>query len=96
MATKTFSGRADTKALAYADSITKEQFGMSFGQYCSSLLIEAVQQGATLPQPQQDDALSKKARALKQLKALVKQPHNEEIGKLSDSEVKDLIAARYA
>ena len=42
MATKTFSSRADEASLAYADAMAHERFGISFGQYCGSVLIDAM------------------------------------------------------
>lgn len=42
MPTKTFAGRTDEKNLAYMNAVTQAQFGLSYGQYCSSVLIDAV------------------------------------------------------
>lgn len=94
MATKAFSSRADEKRLAYADALTREQFGMSFGQYCGSILVDAVYDGSPLPQrPTQGG--SAKARAVEQMKAFSGLPHDPAIGRISDNEVKSLIASRY-
>lgn len=49
MATKTFSGRVDTKKLEYADSIARRDEGMSFGQFCSSQLLDYVCATGSLP-----------------------------------------------
>lgn len=49
MATKTFSGRVDTKKLEYADSIARRESGVSFGQYCSTQLLDYVCETGTLP-----------------------------------------------
>ena len=94
MATKTFSSRADEKRLAYADALTREKFGMSFGQYCGSILLDAVYEGANLPQrpTRGEDA---KAKAIAQMKAFSRLPHNPAIGFMSDDEIKNLIASRY-
>ena len=40
MATKTFSGRADEAKLARADALTQRVFGLSFGQYCATVLLD--------------------------------------------------------
>lgn len=95
MATKTFSSRADEQSLAYADSVTREQFGMSFGQYCGSILIDAVCQGVALPQAAPKVA-SKKASAIASMKAISQRPHNPAIGRMSDEEIEDLLRSRHA
>lgn len=96
MATKTFSGRADESALAYADALTRAQFGISYGQYCATTLIQALKDGAELPAPSNNAASNKKIAAIKKIQALRSKSHNEEIGRLSDDEIKALIGARYA
>ena len=94
MATKTFSSRADERSLAYADSVTREQFGMSFGQYCGSILIDAICQGVALPQATAH-ANNQKAAAIASLKTLSQHPHNSAIGRMSDNEIKSLLRSRY-
>lgn len=94
MPTKTFSGRMDEADLAYADALARERFGMSFGQYCSSVLIEAVRQGADLPSPARDAGNAKKA-AVAKIKQLSQRPHNAEIATMTDAQIKDLIGTRY-
>ena len=49
MATKTFSGRVDSKKLEYADAIAKREEGVSFGQYCSTELLDYVCATGTVP-----------------------------------------------
>ncbi len=49
MATKTFSGRVDTKKLEYADSIARRDEGVSFGQYCSTSLLDYICATGSLP-----------------------------------------------
>ncbi len=95
MATKTFSSRADEQDLAYADAIARKQFGMSFGQYCGSILLNAVRQGAELPTPISDAASTKKANAISKIKSFSQREHDSSIGKMTDSEIRDLIASRY-
>lgn len=94
MSTKTFSGRVDEADLAYADALVRERFGMSFGQYCSSVLIEAVRQGADLPSPTPETGNARMAAAAK-IKQLAQRPHNAEIAAMTDAQIKDLIGSRY-
>ena len=94
MATKTFSSGAESEALAYADSITREKFGMSFGQYCGSLLLEAVSQGAELPYPPLHPK-DRKTRAIDTLKAFPNRPHNTSTGTMTNEQIDELIASRY-
>ena len=96
MATKTFSSRADEASLAYADAMAHERFGISFGQYCGSVLIDAIRQGAELPEPPREDVAERKAAAVSKLKALSSLPHDASIGRMSDDQIDDLIASRYA
>ena len=95
MASKTFSSRADANELSYMNALTREQFGMSFGQYCGSVLIEAVRQGADLPAPAHSATTDRKIRAANAIKAIASLPHDESIGRMTDGELKDLIASRY-
>lgn len=47
MATKTFSSRADAEKLAYAGCrLAKKECGMSFGQYCGTVLLNGIEQTA--------------------------------------------------
>ncbi len=95
MPTKTFAGRTDEKNLAYINAVTQAQFGLSYGQYCSSVLIDAVKQGAELPRPGTSDAASRRKAAIAKMKRLSQAPKNKEIGLMSDDAIKDLIASRY-
>ena len=72
MATKTFSSRADSAKLAYADSVTRSQFNMSFGQYCGSVLVEAISQGVPLPNALGESAQERKANAAAKIKSVAK------------------------
>lgn len=96
MATKTFSGRAEERDLAFANALAHEQLGISYGQYCGSLLIEALKEGASLPAPKNTAKQNKKIAALEAIKGFASHSHNPEIGNMSDSELKELIAGRYA
>lgn len=43
MATRTFSGRVDEGALAFADALARRDYGLSFGQYCGTILLDSIQ-----------------------------------------------------
>jgi len=95
MATRTFSSRADEAGLAYADAVAREQFGMSFGQYCGSVLIDAVMQGAPLPEAPAESAKERKANAVATIKGISSRPHNTGIGRMSDEQIRELLGSRY-
>ena len=95
MATKTFSSRADEAGLAYADALTRREFGMSFGQYCGSVLVEAITQGAELPKLPANHARDAKRNAAERIKGIAERPHDEGVGRMTDQQVKNLIASRY-
>lgn len=95
MATKTFSSRVNEEDYAYADAITHQEFGMSYGQYCGSVLIDALRQGAELPHPPHTNETQRRKKAIDEMKAFSSRPHNEAIGLMSDNELKDMIASRY-
>ena len=95
MATKTFSSRADAEGLAFADAVAREQFGMSFGQYCGSVLVEAVRQGAALPRTPESGEAARRQAAIHSIKSIAARPHDARIGQLSDAQIKDLLASRY-
>ena len=42
MATKTFSGRADAEKILLADALARQEYGLSFGQYCSGVLVDYI------------------------------------------------------
>ncbi|MDO4532848.1 MAG: hypothetical protein Q4C36_03915 [Coriobacteriia bacterium] len=97
MPTRTFSGRAEEKKLAYADNLVRRRFGVSFGQYCATILVDAIYDGGDLPEPSKNaDKLAKRQRALQGMKELSLEFVNSEVAALDDVEVKELIASRYA
>ena len=95
MATKTFSSRADAEKLAYADALAKKEYGMSFGQYCGMVLLDGIEQTGELPRYKNEDELERKKRAIEFMKNFSSYPHDERIGRMTDEELKDLIASRY-
>lgn len=49
MATKTFSGRADAEKILLADALARQEYGLSFGQYCSGVLVDYICETGALP-----------------------------------------------
>ena len=96
MATKTFSSRADEKALAFADALAHQEYGLSFGQYCGTVLLDAIERTGKMPNLVVDGLAEQKKRAATFIKGFASRAHDSAIGTLSDSEVRDLIASRYA
>ena len=70
MTTKTFSSRVDAEKLAYADAMARQRFGMSFGQYCGSVLIDAIREGTDLPEPDKQQRNDVKADAIARIKSI--------------------------
>ena len=95
MTTKTFSSRADAEKLAYADALAKKEYGMSFGQYCGTVLLNGIEQTGELPRYKNEDEFARKARAINFMRNISNYPHDERIGRMTDEELKDLIASRY-
>lgn len=95
MTTRTFSGRVDEGLLAFADSVAKREYGLSFGQYCGTVLLDAVKRTGKMPDVSAKGDLSSKAEAASFIKSFSSRARHPEIGKLSDSEIKELIASRY-
>lgn len=93
MATKTFSGRVDEGALAFADALVQREYGLSFGQYCGTVLLDSIQ--ATGAMPALAASSSGKGDAAAFIKGFAARVRHPEIGRLSDAEVRDLIAGRY-
>ncbi|WP_282190867.1 hypothetical protein [Adlercreutzia caecimuris] len=95
MATKTFSSRADAEQLAFAEALARQEYGMSFGQYCGTVLLGAIQQEGKMPDLPAKKAGTRKRQALAVIKGFSKRPHNAEVGKMTDGEIRELIASRY-
>ena len=95
MSTTTFAGRASEEGLAFMNALTRQRFGMSFGQYCGSILIQAVRQGIDLPQPDETAVDARRRTAVERMRELSGHPGNPQIGRMSDAEIKDLVASRY-
>lgn len=96
MATKTFSGRADGELLAFADALAREQHGLSFGQYCSTVLLDTIGKSGSLPQLNPSTTETSRVAAAAFIKGFSSQKRNPSIGTMSDQQTRDLIASRYA
>lgn len=95
MATKTFSGRVDERLLAFADELSRREHGLSFGQYCSTVLLEEIDRTGHMPQLSEGRADERKRKAAAFIKGFGTHALRPEIGKMSDAEIRDLIAGRY-
>lgn len=95
MATKVFSSRADEGLLSYADALARQEFGLSYGQYCGTVLLEAIKRGGRLPQIDGSQKSDLKVRAASFLKGFAQRKHDARVGDMSDGEIRDLIASRY-
>lgn len=93
MSTKTFSGRADESKLAFADALTQQQLGVSFGKYCSDTLLETIYRNAALPNLDKLSVFSSKEAAVNKLKTLSENFHSERIANLTDSEIRTQIVS---
>ncbi len=96
MTSKTFSSRVDEAKLDFADLLTRQKYGMSFGQYCGTILIDAIEANGCIPDLDLPDSpQAKRQKAISFVKNFADRTKNSEIGRLSDEEIKDLIASRY-
>ena len=95
MATKVFSSRVDADRLAFADAVAQRDCGLSYGQYCGTVLLDAIQAAGRMPEltPQPSDGI--KQRAADFIKGFSQKALHPEVGRLSDQEVRDLVASRY-
>lgn len=97
MPTKTFSGRAELDKLAYADALAMQEYGISYGQFCSSILLDFIQEKRALPAVGLEAGLQQqRIDALKRLRAMGKRLEGSKLATMSDEEMKQQIASRYA
>ncbi|WP_165046265.1 hypothetical protein [Adlercreutzia sp. ZJ138] len=94
MTTKTFSGRVDADTLAFADALAQRDYGLSFGQYCGTVLLGSIQATGSMPQLPKS-VQSKKSHAATIIKEFTVRGRNNAVGHMSDAEVRDMIASRY-
>lgn len=95
MATKIFSSRADEDSLAYADSLARREYGLSFGQYCGTVLLDAIGRMGRMPDLADDEGRPERIEAAAFMKSFASRARRPEVGRLSDEQVKALIASRY-
>lgn len=95
MPTKTFSSRADEGSLAFADALARKEYGLSFGQYCGSVLLDFIERTGRMPQLHERAADSDKAKAVSFIKGFASRMKDPKIGLMTDAEIRDLIASRY-
>ena len=86
MATRTFSSRADEEQLAFADALSRREYGMSYGQYCGT---------GSLPRPAQAEEDARKKAAASLIRGFSAHVRNPEVARLSDEGIRELIASRY-
>ena len=97
METKTFSGRANKHKLAYADALAEREFGMSYGQLCSSVMLDYVCAQHAFPNmvlPADEE--QQRLRALERLREMGKRLEGSSLATLNDADIKERIAERYA
>ena len=95
MPTKTFSSRTDARRLAQAEAIAQKQFGISFGQYCGSVLMDLIEESGSLPSPTMAGQNDRKLVAADFIKSFPVHEHDAEIGSMSDSEISEMIGKRF-
>lgn len=95
MATKTFSGRVDADKLAFADALTQQQLGLSFGQYCSGILLDVIYDYGALPDIPSHEESNKVNAAVDLIKGFSTTARDKSIGYMTDDQIDELIAGRY-
>ena len=96
MATKTFSGRGDVGKLAYADALALREYGMSYGQYCGSILLDYVHAEHALPAVSTANEIrEQRAAALARMREMSERLRGSKLAQMSDEDMKRLIAGRY-
>lgn len=95
MATKTFSSRADEAALTFADALTRKKYGLSYGQYCGTVLLEAIQSSGQMPSLPGLGVDEERRRAASFIRGFSSRSKNSDVGMMSDDEIRDLMASRY-
>lgn len=96
MVTKVFSSRTDEKLLSLADALARKEYGISYGQYCGTILLQSIEATGEMPHLAEAQKDNRKKQAAKLIKGFSSRKKNPSIGTLSDHEIKNLIAGRYA
>lgn len=95
LATKVFSSRADERLLSFADSLSRKEYGISYGQYCGTVLLRSIKATGEMPKLAAEPKSNAKKQAAAFIKGFSSRKKNVNVGLLSDSEIKSLIASRY-
>lgn len=95
MATKVFSSRADEGSLAFANALARKEYGLSFGQYCGTVLLRSIEATGKMPRLETNVDAERRQKAASFIKGFSSCKKNPDIGRLSDSEIRNLIAGRY-
>lgn len=95
MATRTFSSRADEEQLAFADALSRREYGMSYGQYCGTVLLGSIKATGSLPRLAQAEEDARKKAAASLIRGFSAHVRNPEVARLSDEGIRELIASRY-
>ncbi len=92
MPTKTFSGRVEAFKLGVVEEVVRQRKGMSFGQYCSSELVDFIFDTGELPEttPPKDPR-----EGIAFMKTLTEKHGITAVSSMSDDEIRNLIAERY-
>lgn len=95
MGTRTFSGRVEEGALALVDGLTRRDYGLSFGQYCGTVLVESIRATGELPVLPDAATPRERQRAAAFIKGFALKVRNRDVGRLDDAAIRDLMASRY-
>lgn len=95
MVTRTFSSRADEGQLAFADALSRREYGMSYGQYCGTVLLGSIEANGSLPRPAKTEGSERKKAAASLIRGFSAHARNPEVARLSDEAIRELIASRY-
>ena len=97
MATQVFSARADADKLKYADNIARRECGMSFAQYCGTVVLNNVCERRHLPvskEKMKAEEIERKKKALRDIQEIAESLRGTDAENLTDEQVKWMIRNR--
>ena len=97
MATQVFSARADADKLKYADNIARRECGMSFAQYCGTVVLNYVCERRHLPvskEKMKAEEIERKKKALRDIQEIAESLRGTDAENLTDEQVKWMIRSR--
>ena len=94
MLTKTFTGRSSAEKLEYVEALAQRQFGMSFGQYCASVVVDNACVAHSLA-PRISEGDDRKLAALARMRSRAALFSSPEIGQMSKEQLRELVGSRY-